>query len=528
MRACTSAHTSPSPPPSQAWLEEEGVGPHSPIDETDAAREARLLNAQVAVGIRIALWADGSPMLNKPWQLCTWQLMYDPVLFGHGVKVERECRRPEVFFIMQDSDVLEALKYQNGLRLEEIQALNEPLELPGGLRPRASVKFLLGDNPELQRSCGVCSGGGAEQSCCKCKAARKAHTNLVKACRAQLRSLKEAVTLAELAASASDAYKMRFGADHGTASDIVKLCYTIGVEGGAGRTRKENEVKVRIRCEGYTSAPALFGFNMNALEEVLAILEIEMMPDYALHGIKGILALAFETIESMLAPAARATLEKNFDRLHKGGATVKSGVHRRLELVSIPTLLGEFELGEVREAMDALAQAMVWGIRVTHARWHAQYHFCVVRTAVLMHKFAVLLTRCIPATKTTKKGEKQRTLYGLFFHQLTTHLVSDLKRVCPMHVMCEWMEMWWGPLRRLTLTTSNKRAENATLDMIRRMWGRERFSSEHGARASYAEPSHADHGPIGDAYLKNYGASDGEQLELDARFLNAGLEVRAA
>jgi len=27
----------------------------------------------------------------------------------------------------------------------------------------------------------------------------------------------------------------------------------------------------------------------------------------------------------------------------------------------------------------------------------------------------------------TKNGEKPRTLYGLFFHQLTAHLVSDLK-----------------------------------------------------------------------------------------------------
>ena len=71
-----------------------------------------------------------------------------------------------------------------------------------------------------------------------------------------------------------------------------------------------------------------------------------------------------------------------------------------------------------------------------------------------------------------------------------------------MHVMCEWMEMWCrGPLRRLTLATSNKDTAHATLNMIRRMWGRERFGKEHGARASYAEPSHAAHGPIGDAYL---------------------------
>jgi hypothetical protein len=89
-----------------AWLPEEGVGPHSPVDLHDEAREARLLKAQMAVGIRIALWADGSPMLNKPWQLCTWHLLYDPLLFVHGTKAERECRRPEVFFLMQAGEGL--------------------------------------------------------------------------------------------------------------------------------------------------------------------------------------------------------------------------------------------------------------------------------------------------------------------------------------------------------------------------------------------------------------------------------------
>ena len=50
-------------------------------------------SAQMGVGVRIALLADGSPMLNKQWQLCAWHLMYDALLFVHGQDVvERECR----------------------------------------------------------------------------------------------------------------------------------------------------------------------------------------------------------------------------------------------------------------------------------------------------------------------------------------------------------------------------------------------------------------------------------------------------
>ena len=387
------------------WREGEGRPPHWPEgdnEQADQVREARLLKAQMGVGIRIALWADGSPMLNKPWQLCTWHLLYDTFLFARGLQVERECRRPEIIFIQQDGDDLEALIYQNGVRLEELHALNEPLQLPGGLRTHATVRYVEGDNPELQRLGGVCSGGGAECSCCRCKAKRSEHTQLVTSVRAELRSLPEAVALAERAAQAGEAYQLRFGPSYGTAAELAQLAYVIGVEGGVGRLRKENEAKVRARCCGYTSAPALLGANLRALEEVHALGSVEMVPDYSLHGLKGILGHLYETVDTMLTPEERTALEKNLDRLHNGGATVKSGVHRRLELANTPDLLGAFELGELREAMDALAQAMVWGIRVTHARWHARYHFCVLRTAVLMHKFGVLLARCVPATKVSE------------------------------------------------------------------------------------------------------------------------------
>jgi len=183
-----------------AWLASEGVGPHSPID-----------------------------------------LLYDEVLFVHGRKAERECRKPEVFFIVQAGDGLEDLKYQCGVRLEELHTLNQPLDLDGG--------------------------------------------------------------------------QLRFGPSIGTADELFQLAYVLGVEGGAERTRKANELKVRARCQGYFAAPALLGSNMNALNEVMALSNVEPMPDYALHALKGLLSLIFETLESALTPTERTALEKNFDRL---------------------------------------------------------------------------------------------------------------------------------------------------------------------------------------------------------------------
>jgi len=124
----------------------------------------------------------------------------------------------------------------------------------------------------------------------------------------------------------------------------------------------------------------------------------------------------------------------------------------------------------------------------------------------------------------TSKGEKERALYGLFFHQLQAHLVSDLKRVCPMHVMTEWMEMWWGPLRRLTLATSSRDTRHATLNMVRRLQMKELYQGRYGARQDYAQPAHSDRGPIGSAYLKSYGHLDAQRVELDERFLDPSLE----
>ena len=41
-----------------------------------------------------------------------------------------------------------------------------------------------------------------------------------------------------------------------------------------------------------------------------------------LVGLKGLLSLLFETIEAIMSPTERTALEKKFDSLHKGGATV--------------------------------------------------------------------------------------------------------------------------------------------------------------------------------------------------------------
>lgn len=524
-----------------AWLEGEGEAPHFPIrmiggvshtDVHDRAREARLLAVQSSP--QLAAWVDNSPIINKGWMLAMNQILYDPAKFMHGVRAEKECRRPMLHHLAQTGDALEEVKYAAGLRLEDWHTMNAPLRGPWGeevgawqtgggdgdgrRRIGAPLRFLLGDLPELQKNSGVSNGG--EQGCPGCIGKLSNHTNLVDMQCAPLRDWVKPVELArKVAALDIPAFALRFGPNAGCAGDIIELVHALG--GSAKATRAENEPLLRDILQGYTNAPAFYGSNLEAREEVHAICTLTPYPDYPLHVFKGLLAYLFETYSAYLKPELRSVLEERLDELHKGGATVKSGFHRRLELAHAPWLLRaplRAPLGELAEAMDCLALVMAWGVRVPHVRWHAYRHHCVLITNVCLFKFAVLLLRCIPVVK-KKRGvggaEKQRVLYGMFFHQLVAHLGSDVKYVCPMHAMTEWFEMLWGPLRHLTLATSSRDTKHALLNMVRRLQVTELWTRLHGERAELASASHA---ALATGFEEHYGAMQRARIELDERF----------
>ena len=182
------------------------------------------------------------------------------------------------------------------------------------------------------------------------------------------------------------------------------------------------------------ACPSEFGSNTHALEEVAALKRAAATPD-SLHVLKGITSHVMDSVKAALAPAKRAVLDSRRDKLHKG-ATVMSGHHKRLELASIPMLLDGLGLGELQEAIECLALATTTCFRVPYATWHSYRHHVVLATAGHMFKFAVLLERCVPVTKMTKKGEMSRALYGVFFHHCVTHFPQLLKRWCPICTLC--------------------------------------------------------------------------------------------
>ena len=113
-----------------------------------------------------------------------------------------------------------------------------------------------------------------------------------------------------------------------------------------------------------------------------------------------------------------------------------------------------------------------------------------------------------------------RALYGVFFHHCVTHFPQLLKRWCPMHTMCEWMEMLWGPMRRLTLATSDRKMKAATLNLVIRMQLRAIYKRRHDLRQDHAaSTSSSDLGDVAKAFTANFGERAEQRVELDHRFL---------
>ena len=279
------------------------------------------------------------------------------------------------------------------------------------------------------------------------------------------------------------------------------------------------------RCKGVKACPAQYGGNTNAPDEIRAIRAHSVHADFGLHINKAMTAFTFGYALKALPKDERDKLSADIAALHNGGATVRSNHHRRRELASagpngkLLTPARRTKMGELAEALDCLARLSRWGLRVAHATWQHHRNRVILLAAGLVIQFSVLMLRNVPVSKSSKTGERLRDLYGNYWHQLTAHLIPELKRVSTALTMSEWMEMLWGNLRRLTLATSDRKLEHTTWNMSVRTQMQAILKEQHGARNMYASDSYSDHGAIAKAYAESgYEKMDDDfDLELDER-----------
>ena len=115
------------------------------------------------------------------------------------------------------------------------------------------------------------------------------------------------------------------------------------------------------------------------------------------------------------------------------------------------------------------------------------------------------------------KSGNVRTLFLMQYHLAMSHLVPQLKLVCPLDVMCEWEEMLWGPLRRNTVNTCNKARGTACVNALLRTQTRRRLKEEYGKREEFSEAAYRDSGPLPTQYrASGFEAEDREDLVLDS------------
>ena len=218
----------------------------------------------------------------------------------------------------------------------------------------------------------------------------------------------------------------------------------------------------------------------------------------------------------MLSPADRAELGERQRALLNGHDVLSAYDHRhqlwalKALLSNLPSLEASSDARNMRDAMRYLARALKWGFRVQHAAWDAYRGKVVLRAAVLLFKCSAvrLLTSHLPGegegggggggggggtvpgarheprpprnqklecVSLRNKSGNVRTLFLMQYHLAMSHLVPQLKLVCPLDVMTEWEEMLWGPLRRNTVNTCNKARGTACVNALLRTQTRRRL-----------------------------------------------------
>ena len=463
------------------------------------------------------LWVRGMCFITQfmSTHACTHH-RYDHLIFEHGAAAEQACRRPRLWVVIAHGDSLAQLTYVHQQRLLDTQTLNQPLKLWGGFTPMVCIRFLLGDLPALQRLLGIHSAGSAQYRCPWCEACGEEFGNLC-ACVAALPRTLEGVAERAQKLAHLPSFRVEITPKDGAPAEVARAVTALG--GIPTDFKKDNMPQLKQLLKGVRALPALFGKNPNALTQVKALKEAELIGDAGLHDLKGEAAWFLDTaICGAISVQAREDLAERRKRL-LGGVEVKSGAHRRLELANLPALLNGLGVpDELYEAGENLVRAAKCLMRERYCKWQVRRHHVILRACTCWFKYVVLLNRVLPVIKKTAQGTEIR-LRSLFHHSLW-HSMNWIMVAPPDETMLEAQEALWKWIRDLTVNTSNHRPGQACVNVMLRGQMRVRTREESSER----QPAYAfvETTKVSQAYKNNgFDALDAQRDVLDKRFLQS-------
>jgi len=403
----------------------------------------------------LLVWLDNSTVANHGYLVCLVTCLYDPAVFltdqeykaktGKNIKIQKVIEEPEVHFIARcGSSEHEQLLYCE-TRLKCIQGLKSSISIDS-IEYKDTMRFCHGDSPQRAFEAGQQKGGNYFCASCGIHCQMVADPSHALNCKLETLQKKQIVIL-QGAVSRRNSIKLQAKPLKGLSKAELEeeLASRGNFEDGTKKDLQDNLTE--ILC-GKQRVPALL-FNVpEASLKTLCLDRYEILPCEPLHDIGHHIENFFSEFPRHISDAESKLIDECVETC-LGGKESKRTVDHRAALVKTAAVAHQSNIMSAKtlSVIDTLVQMQ----EILYSPDDKRSPALILRYCNQAWYHAILLKTLIDQPKKLTR----RKMFGIYFHNLSTHAGLMLRLISGQASNAEAQEIIFNSIKRITKQTSN-------------------------------------------------------------------------
>ena len=405
----------------------------------------------------LKVWHDHSCIANHEHFLVVVSCIHDPAFYFTpaelgGVDVQSIVEKPELHILACSNATLEDQVLFNKSRLECVKELiSDPLPTSTGVPVRDILRFFHGDGPAQQFEAGNNIGGTYPCVCCAVNA--ESISDLEYAFKCPTRTLTERQQFV----ISGCAWK-KGGVNPFDKLKVAQLRKELNERGLKTDEKKKPELLEMLKStrQGISNLPPLLQPNPKATLDTLGLDQYEISPCEPLHDLKSHFSNIIEETEHLLS-RNELTEFQVIKAAVLGKATLRCSDYRKA------MILFYLKLNEIK-ADQTIVDIFQSAVHMSHLLYTSDYHR-TPKAILALHNLSflhgMLCTEVFSAATSS--------VFGRYFHSLTTHSPILFRIVSMRSINTEDQERMFGQAKMITKATSCNRPNEIITNILQRV-----------------------------------------------------------
>ena len=405
----------------------------------------------------LMIWHDNSTVANHGYLVCLVSELYDPAVFltneeykakaGKTVDVQTAVEKPHEHFIARcNSSEAEQVAYSE-TRMSCVKEMARALPSANDNQIVDTLRFFHGDSPARQFESGQQKGGNYYCSSCGCHAARANELDYASNCKLVSLEDRQDAMMKPGTVARSNSLKQKSKPVGGLSKE--QLGRELAARGVfSGRTKQELQHLLDMELHGIQRVPALLVNDpCKSLEELL-LEKYEILPTEPLHDVAHHIENVFEQFPHHLEAQEGKAFQESITMCF-GSKDSKRRVDYRAALVKTTAYLRQNHLlsEDKLQVLDTLTEMQ----RILYSSDEKRTPQLILCYYNQSWYHAILLKQLMSQPKKLT----QRKLFGVYFHDLTTHGGLMLRLISGQAANAEEDERIFHRIKAITKKTSN-------------------------------------------------------------------------